>query len=53
MMKAGKNRIVAVLALLAGAIIGVVLGFLYEPNFNQDSKPSDPEQATKNKPGVD
>ena len=37
-MKYGKNRIIAVLALLVGAIIGVVLGFLYEPPFDRSSK---------------
>jgi hypothetical protein len=39
-MKDRKNKLFAVAALLVGAVIGVVLGFLYEPPFDRGSKPT-------------
>lgn len=39
-----KNSFLAAIALLVGAIIGVVLGFLYEPTFDREKHPRQSER---------
>jgi hypothetical protein len=41
-MKERRNRMFAALALIIGAAIGLILGFLYEPTFEKEG-PDQPD----------